>query len=84
MKLEQPKPGDAVFAKCELRNDGSIPGLPVNAVLALEGCRGVIIEKGHLEEDPQQVVYLVRFEDENLELGPPTGCWPEELSVAEP
>jgi hypothetical protein len=26
----------------------------------------------------------VRFEDENRELGPPVGCWPEEITAEEP
>ncbi len=28
------------------------------------------------------MVFLVRFEDRELNLGPPTGCWPEELSAS--
>jgi nitrogen fixation protein NifZ len=39
----------------------------------------VIIETGHLQDEPRRKLYLVRFEDQDLNLGPPTGCWPEEL-----
>jgi nitrogen fixation protein NifZ len=41
----------------------------------------VIIETGHLEEEPRRKLYLVRFEDQDLNLGPATGCWPEELQT---
>jgi nitrogen fixation protein NifZ len=40
----------------------------------------VILNTGHIEEQPQLELYLVRFEDARKELGPPVGCWPEELS----
>jgi len=39
---------------------------------------------GHLEEDPSQELFLVRFETGTGELGPPTGCWREELAVEGP
>jgi nitrogen fixation protein NifZ len=81
MRLEQLNPGDVVYAATEIRNDGGIPGLPDDAVLATSGTRGVIVNIGHLEENPDRELFLVRFEDADLDLGPPTGCWPEELSV---
>ncbi|MGD8909099.1 MAG: nitrogen fixation protein NifZ [Chromatiales bacterium] len=81
MTLEQLKPGDAVYAASHIYNDGGIPDIADDALLAKPGTRGVIIETGHLEEVPERTVYLVRFEDSALNLGPPTGCWPEELSA---
>jgi nitrogen fixation protein NifZ len=48
-------------------------------MLAPEGSRGVIIRKGHLEDDPDRTLFLVRFEDEEKNLGPAIGAWPEEL-----
>jgi len=81
--LENLQPGDIVYAASHILNDGSVPALDDAAVIAVAGARGVIINIGHLEESPEQELFLVRFEDDNLELGPPTGCWPEELS-AEP
>jgi nitrogen fixation protein NifZ len=83
MELEQLQPGDAVFAASDIFNDGGIPNLPADALLARTGTRGVIVETGHLEEAPQRQVYLVRFEDAELNLGPPAGCWPEELSATD-
>jgi nitrogen fixation protein NifZ len=77
--LQQLQPGDRIYAHGEIRSDGSIPGLAADAVLAAPGTRGVIINIGHLEEDPARELYLVRFEDAQLDLGPPVGCWPEEL-----
>lgn len=83
MSIENLKPGDMIFAATNLYNDGSVPGIESNALVAFTGARGVLINTGHLEEDPESVLLLVRFEDENLDLGPPVACWPEELS-AEP
>ena len=83
MNLDQLSPGDCVYAATEIRNDGGIPGLEQDALLATPGARGVIVNIGHLEEDPDRALFLVRFEDADLNLGPPTGCWPQELS-AEP
>jgi nitrogen fixation protein NifZ len=79
MNLDQLNPGDIVYAAAEIRNDGSVPDTPKDALLASRGTRGVVINIGHLEENPERVLFLVRFEDADLNLGPPTGCWPEEL-----
>jgi nitrogen fixation protein NifZ len=81
VELSDLQPGDTVYAASHIYNDGSIPAVDTDALMAAPGTRGVIIETGHLEEAPQRSVYLVRFEDAELNLGPPTGCWPEELSV---
>jgi hypothetical protein len=40
-----------------------------------------LVERDALEEDPERELYLVRFEGEGAELGPPAGCWPEELGT---
>jgi nitrogen fixation protein NifZ len=81
MNLEELTPGDMVYAACHIYNDGGIPNIPTDALLAEPGARGVIIETGHLEESPERKVYLVRFEDKELNLGPATGCWAEELKT---
>ncbi len=81
MNLKNLNPGDLVYAANAIYNDGGIPELPDDALIAASGTRGVIIETGHLEEQPEQVLYLVRFEGPDLNLGPPTGVWPEELTV---
>ncbi len=81
MNLDQLNPGDVVYAASHILNDGGIPGIPEDAVLAEPGGRGVIVETGHLEDAPRRKIFLVRFEDTELNLGPPVGCWPEELSV---
>jgi nitrogen fixation protein NifZ len=80
-RLDELEPGDMVFAATEIRNDGSVPHLPVDALLAQPGTRGVLLNTGHLEAQPNAVLYLVRFEDEQHELGPPIGCWPEEIRI---
>lgn len=77
------EPGDTIFAATELTNDGSIPGLAEKALVAKQGTRGVVINIGHFEDQPNRELYLVRFENEDLSLGPLVGCWPEEIVPAE-
>lgn len=81
MSLKELQPGDVVYAASHIINDGSIPSLDDSAMIASPGTRGVIINIGHLEEAPERELFLVRFEDAQLNLGPPAGCWPEELSA---
>lgn len=80
MNVQTLEPGDTVYAAQELRNDGSIPDLPNNELLAKMGTRGVLVNIGHLEEQPDLTLYLVRFENADLSLGPPVGCWPDEIT----
>ena len=80
MSVEHLQAGDMVYAATEVTNDGSVPGLPEDMCLATPGTRGVILNTGHYEEMPSKTLYLVRFEIESKELGPPIGCWEEELS----
>lgn len=79
MNLEQLQPGDIVYAAKDILNDGSIPFVSENSLIAAKGTRGVLINTGHLEENEEQTVYLVRFEDEQQNLNDPIGCWPEDL-----
>jgi nitrogen fixation protein NifZ len=83
MSVENLQPGDMIFAATHVYNDGSVPGVDTDACIAAAGTRGVLINTGHLEEDPDKILMLVRFEDQNMNLGPPVACWPDELS-AEP
>lgn len=82
MNLERLQPGDIVYAAQDILNDGSIPFIAENSLVAAKGTRGVLVNTGFLEENEDQAVYLVRFEDEKSELNDPIGCWPEDL-VAE-
>jgi nitrogen fixation protein NifZ len=50
-------------------------------VLVEAGARGVITMIGHVEEQPERSVFIVRFEDKELNLGSPIGCWPEDLRL---
>ena len=84
MALHELQPGDIVYAATDIFNDGSIPTLEEGTPLAPAGTRGVILNPGHIEEQPDLELYLVRFEDASKELGPPVGCWPEELSDTQP
>ena len=84
MSLQELSPGDIVYAATTITNDGSVPGLAENELIAQPGTRGVIINTGHLEEDPNRELMLVRFEMENHELGPAIGVWFEELSMDSP
>lgn len=82
MQLQDLQPGDLLYAAATIINDGSIPGVAEGEILAEDGTRGVLINTGHLEEQPSRTLYLVRFENAAGELGPATGCWGEELKVS--
>lgn len=84
MNGNQLNPGDVVYAAVEIRNDGGIPDIAPDVLLAAPGTRGVVVNIGHLEQDPDRRLLLVRFENANLDLGPPTGCWEEELRAEMP
>ncbi|MGD8568739.1 MAG: nitrogen fixation protein NifZ [Gammaproteobacteria bacterium] len=84
MNVPPPEPGDTVFASRELRNDGSIPDLPENELIAASGTRGVLVNVGHFEEQPDVTLYLIRFENPDLSLGPAVGCWPDEIRAMDP
>ena len=84
MNVQTLEPGDTVYAAQELRNDGSIPDLADNELIAKSGTRGVLVNIGRLEEQPDIKLYLVRFENEDLNLGPAVGCWINEISAHEP
>jgi nitrogen fixation protein NifZ len=83
---EQFEIGEIVFSRERLVNDGGIPDIAPDAVLATPGRRGVVVNTGHLEAEPTQALYLVRFEGPEGalgDLGPPVGCLPEELTQDE-
>lgn len=73
--------GDTVYAAITITDDGSIPGGQEGEILAKAGTRGVITMIGHVEEQPERSVFLVRFEDKDMNLGNPVGCWVEDLMV---
>lgn len=75
--------GDLVFATEAMFNDGHIPEIADDALLTAPGGKGVVVMFGYAEADPQQEIYLVRFEGEDGILGPPVGCLPEELTQDE-
>jgi nitrogen fixation protein NifZ len=75
--------GDCVYAREAIQNDGGVPELGGDALLAAPGTRGVVVQVGHTEAEPQQTLYAVRFEDAGGNLGPVVGCLPEELMPAE-
>ncbi len=81
MNIENLQQGDAVYAAATIANDGSVPGIAEDALFAQPGTLGVLLNTGHLEEDPELRLYLVSFENENGELGPPVTCLAEELST---
>ncbi len=81
MNVEDLDLGDVVFAAHTIIDDGSMPEGEDGAVLAEAGSRGVIVMKGYVEEDPQRSVFLVRFEDQLMNLGNPIGCWSEDLML---
>lgn len=83
MNVEDLDLGDVVYAAHTIDDDGSMPDSEEGEVLAVEGSRGVIVMKGYVEEEPDKSVFLVRFEDKEMNLGRPIGCWSEDLMLAE-
>jgi nitrogen fixation protein NifZ len=83
MNVEDLDLGDVVFAAHDIIDDGTMPEGLEGMLLAEAGARGVIVMKGHVEEEPGRSVFLVRFEDKDLDLGRPIGCWAEDLQVPE-
>jgi nitrogen fixation protein NifZ len=81
MNIEDLDLGDMVYAAHAILDDGTMPESQEGDVLANAGSRGVIVMKGHHEEEPTRTVFLVRFEDDNLNLGNPIGCWVEDLKI---
>ena len=79
VNVETLEEGDMVYAATAVYNDGGLEGVAENALLAEAGTRGVIVRKGHLEDDEGRSVFLVRFEDADKNLGEPIGCFAEEL-----
>jgi nitrogen fixation protein NifZ len=81
MRVEDLELGDVVYAAQTITDDGSIPNGSEGEILAEAGARGVITLIGHVEEDPNRSVFLVRFEDKDMNLSNPIGCWLEELTM---
>jgi nitrogen fixation protein NifZ len=81
MKVTDLDIGDMVYAAHSIIDDGSIPDGNEGEILAPAGARGVITMIGHVEEQPELTVFLVRFEDDQLNLSDPIGCWEEDLTV---
>lgn len=73
--------GDLVFAAEDIFNDGGVPGVDADGLIAAAGSRGVVIDSGVAAMDDSREVYLVRFESgPEAILGNPVGCLPEELT----
>jgi nitrogen fixation protein NifZ len=83
MDIENLDLGDVVYAARPIIDDGSMPDGEEGILLAPSGARGVIVMKGYVEDEPGRSVFLVRFEDPDLNLGPLIGCWAEDLTVTE-
>lgn len=75
--------GDIVFSRVAIENDGHIPGVAPDALLARPGMRGVVVNFGHAQLAEREEIYLVRFEDQAGDLGLPVGVLPEELTQDE-
>lgn len=85
--MSQIQMGDLVYAVNDLYNDAveetgeaAIPGRFVGELLAKAGSRGVVVNIGHAEAEPDTDIFLVRFElDDSGSLSEPIGCLAEEL-----
>ena len=73
--------GDIVCSRSDLFNDdGAIPTVPPGELLAPAGARGVIVKTQYATVSPECSLYLVRFERDDQQLGPPVSCLLEELT----
>ncbi len=81
MNVDDLEVGDVVYAAHNILDDGSMPDYQLGDMLAEAGARGVIVMRGFVEEQPEKNVFLVRFEDEHLNLGRPIGCLSEDLML---
>lgn len=89
--MPQIQMGDLVYAANDLYNDpieetgeAAIPGRFLDELLAPAGARGVVVNIGHAEAEPETDIYLVRFElDDDGTLSEPIGCLAEELYQTE-
>lgn len=80
MFSERFQQGDLVYARRALLSDGLVPETQEGDVLVPVGTRGMVIQVGSVEEQPEVSVYLVRFEGADGELGPALGCLTHELT----
>ncbi len=81
MSLAHLHNGDVVYARIDIRNDGSVPDADSDALFANAGAKGMLLNIGHFEENPNVELFLVSFEDASGELGPPVTCLAEEIST---
>lgn len=81
MNVEDLEVGDVVYAAHDIVDDGSMPGNRFGDRLAEAGARGVIVMRGYIEEKPEKNVFLVRFEDRQMNLGRPIGCFSDDLTI---
>ncbi|HXX66317.1 MAG TPA: nitrogen fixation protein NifZ [Polyangiaceae bacterium] len=75
--------GDLVFSRVDLYNDGGVPDVEEQGLLATAGTRGVVVKTGSAQARLEVRIYLVRFEGSDQVLGPPVGCLDEELTQDE-
>lgn len=81
MSLANLHNGDVVYARVEIRNDGSVPDAEEDFLFASPGSKGMLLNIGHFEENPNKELFLITFEDASGELGPPVACLAEEISA---
>lgn len=74
--------GEVVYASEAIYNDGSLPDVDAGVLLAAPGTRGVVVKTGHVEAAPEVEIFVVRFEGPDAVLGPPVGCFADELTQA--
>ena len=79
MSLFDLQPGDTVIAAKDIFNDGSHPS--PDDLLVKKGTRGVVVNIGYLENQDDKMVFLIKFEDEKLELGNAVGCWESDIKT---
>ena len=82
MSLAHLHNGDVVYARIDIRNDGSVPDAEGDALFATAGARGRLLNIGHVEGNPDGERFVVPVVRGHGELGPPVTCLAEEISAA--
>jgi nitrogen fixation protein NifZ len=82
MSLYDLQPGDTVYAATAIQNDGGIPHLAGDALLAEPGARGVVVNIGYAEADPDTLLISGPFREPRRRTRPAGGLFGRRIEHA--